>query len=204
MPKTKKGRKRTPRGMFYEDVVGISQQSGTFSNIVKSTLTGLPSRMNFRPLWMEFQGSGGYVPATASLPGYFCPAACQFWFQEGPNNRSTTSGVVELSERPVKRRIYYPKSGDWYSCEAVNDVSLAGFEAICPGNPSTESTPVAYVRGHLRFRMQLQPEIYPAGCPTVRKDGFTTHLSCRSEHPSEGSSLAVEDFEKLENGPIGD
>lgn len=168
----RRGRRRgRSNRMFLEDVASFSMPVGTFQNLTKSNFTALPNRFNFRPVYLEFQMVGGYTPAHLSEnkqfinPGYWSPASFQFWFAEGGAQRSTTSPVFELSERPIKRRIYYPKSGDWYSSEAPGNTTIAGFEAICPGKPSSLGD-VAYVRGHIRMRFQLSQEVYPAECPT--------------------------------------
>lgn len=165
--KNRKGNRRNrSTKLYYEDYLGISQQAGTFSNITKAILTGLPPRMNFRIRFMEFCGTGGYVPGTTTVPGFFAPASCQFWFMEGANNSGSTSGVVELSSNPRRKRIYQKRSADWYSREAASDTVLAGFEAICPGQPAGTTTNM-YVRGHIKFGIDLAPEVYPAACPSL-------------------------------------
>lgn len=190
MGKTKARSRRTRRrAMAYEDVIGISQRGGSYSNITISTLTGLPQRMNFRPIWMEFRGVGGYVPGTLTRPGYYAPAAVQMWFSEGDNARSTTSQVIEMSSTPRTVRIYYPRSGDWYSSEADKSAQLAGFEAICPGPPS-DAKEDFYVRGHIRMRIQLSPEVYPATCPT-RATYECNGILSQPQHSASCSSIEL-------------
>jgi len=155
-------------GLRVEEVISFSVQVGASTTVVHSTLTTLPARTNFRPIRWVVEACQAYVPATTSLPGYYCPAAIQVDMLADQASSTTTTlkllaaGITRVSLTP---RPDYP----WFDYGDKPNIGLLRINAICIGPPDSSSSK-AYIRGVIRGFIECMPERCGTACPSITND----------------------------------
>jgi hypothetical protein len=147
---------------FYVETFPFSVTLGTSSSLTRVLLTGLPPRCNWRPLIITASVTQAYIPDSSTRSGTHVPSGLQIIYAERTALVST-SGLQVLGPNP--RNIYcrIPVSADWLSYSLDDTYQWGILEAVCLGNPGE----TAFIRGVLKIRIALQPEIISPSCPTI-------------------------------------
>lgn len=160
--KTSFRRQGRTRGIIETFTFSVLQ--GNTSKVLKSTITSLPPRSNFRPVWLEVEVCG-YSPGSSSEPGYMGPVGCQLNFIGYPvASYCSTSRLCLAGSSPRKVRTYYPRSSDWMPYNLADTVGLADISAVCVGKLADTS---GYLRGVGRMMLIVQEEVCANACPAI-------------------------------------
>lgn len=165
-PRRRRGNRRrsSRRGRGILEVFTFSLIQGNSTQVLKSTLTSLPPRSNFRPVWFEVEVCG-FEPGTSTLPGFAGPVGCQLNFYGYPvASVCSTSRLVLAGASPRKVRTYYPRSADWFPYNLAETQVVAEISAVCVGKTSTNN---GYLRGVGRLMLIVQEETCANACPSI-------------------------------------
>lgn len=166
MPRRRRGGRRGGRTLRYEEVFTFSVNNGATTSVQVGTLGNRPPRSNFRPVWFEVEAREPWVPATATLPGYYAPGSIQITLN-GPRETGDSvavSNLCLLGSTPRRVRVHYPPSADWWPWNNVSSDVVATIDAVCVG---TTSPGTAFVRGIGRIMVQVSVEDIATPCPSV-------------------------------------
>lgn len=179
MPRRRqRGRTGRSSRLSYIETFTFSVAIGSTTTVSRSTLTSLPIRCNWRPVWFEVEAMA-FVPGTTSLPGFVAPVACQLNFLEGGS--PTVAVVVSVSRCipvgavPRRVRVVYPRSADWRSFSALDTEQVANISATCIG---TTGAGTGYLRGVGRILFNLSQEDVVPTCPTQHLEAGEDVISC--------------------------
>lgn len=177
-PRKRTRRRRSNRQvrLSYLEQFTFSTTFGATSTITRATLTSLPQRTNFRPIWFEVEACTFVPPTSTSSTFGSAPCAMQLQFLEGgtPSIAVTVnvSRCVPCGPIPRRLRLHYPRSADWRSYDALQTEQLCSINAVCIGSTGGGS---GYLRGIGRILFALQQEEVVPTCPT-------NHLEDDSDH----------------------
>lgn len=181
-------RNRRNRGRGSRQIIEtftFSTQQGTTAVIKRSTITSLPARCNWRPVWFEVEVCG-FQPGTNTLPGYLAPVGCQIGFRnESDGTYCSTSRLIITGANPMRLRTYYPPSADWHAYNASPDTSLADINAVCVGTHAADVP--GFLRGIGRMAFKVQEENCAVGCPSL---SVVSHVSSAPAAP-DASGLEI-------------
>jgi len=152
-------------GFCVEEVISFSVQVGLSTVVSLDTLTSLPARTNFRVKRWDVEALQAFVPATTSLPGYYCPAALQCQILEG-TAASVTSPLQLLGASVSRVRLVPRPDYPWIDYGVTKSTGLFRITAVCIGPPDSSGTK-AYVRGVVRAFIECMPEVCASTCPAI-------------------------------------
>lgn len=154
-------------GLQYEEVFTFSVTVGLSTTVTRDTLASLPAATAFRPMRWIVESLQAYVPATTTLPGYYCPAAIQCAILEG--TAESQQSPLRLCASAITRIVVVPRPDyPWFDPGIAGTVGLLRISAVCIGPPASGVT--SFLRGVVRCIVGLQPETSATSCPTLLDD----------------------------------
>lgn len=179
--KKRSSRRRRGGRLSYIETFTFSVTAGAVSTVTKATLSSLPLRCNFRPLWFETEVIA-FVPGSTSLPGFVAPVGCQLSLLEGQDSSVVTTVSVSpckvVGAVPCRVRVRYPRSADWRSYTSAPTAQIASIASVCVGPSGTGTSTV--LRGVGRIYFLLQNEDIVPSCPSLHleddsdQEGYVT------------------------------
>lgn len=156
---------RNGQGGRYTEYVSFSLVAATTTNIQVANLAQRPGRSNFRPTVASVTTTS-FVPATATLPGFYAPVAIQIDFFSPQDEIVATSPTTVVRPNGTTVHLRYPSSSDWWPYNNTTSDVVLRISAVCLGASGPSATVRPVLQGVVTIKIRTGPEIAAAACPT--------------------------------------